>query len=91
MNYENFLSSACRSSEPRCLASQIYLIVLLFSNGWHHENLASRQLICAICEKYLEIASAHSWNIIFENFVRRTEEVAGQSVRQLKIYISRLG
>ena len=26
----------------------------------------------------------------FENFVRRTEEVAGQSVRQLKIFISRL-
>ena len=41
--------------------------------------------------KISEIASAHSWNIIFENFVRRIEEVAGQSVRQLKIFISRLG
>ena len=51
MNYENFLSSACRSSESRCLTSQIYLF-LLFSNGWYHENVANRQLICVICEKY---------------------------------------
>ena len=40
--------------------------------------------------KISEIASARSWNIIFENFVWRTEEVAEQSVRQLKIFISRL-
>ena len=32
----------------------------------------------------------HGWDIIFENFVRRTEEVAGQSVCQLKIFSSRL-
>ena len=38
----------------------------------------------------LKIASAHNWNIISENFVRRTEKVVGQSVRQLKIFISRL-
>ena len=41
--------------------------------------------------KISKIASAHNWNIIPENFVRLTEEVAGQSVRQLKIFISRLG
>ena len=28
------------------------LLVLLFSNGWYHENPASRHLICVICEKY---------------------------------------
>ena len=54
MNSENVLgsgSSARRSSESRCVTSQIYLF-LLFSIGWYHENLANRQLVCAICEKY---------------------------------------
>ena len=51
MNFENFLGSARRSSESRCLTSQIYLF-LLFSSGLYHENLANRQLICVICEKY---------------------------------------
>ena len=40
--------------------------------------------------KILKIACAHKWNIIHENFVPRAEEVARQSVRQLKIFISRL-
>ena len=40
--------------------------------------------------KISKIASAHNGNIISENFVRHTEEVAGQSVRQLKIFLSRL-
>ena len=39
--------------------------------------------------KILKIG-AHNWNIMSENSVRRTEEVAGQSVHQLKIFISRL-
>ena len=40
--------------------------------------------------KILEIASAHNWKDITRNFVPRTDEVTGQSVRQLKIFISRL-
>ena len=40
--------------------------------------------------KILEIASSHNWKKITGNFVRRTDEATGQSVRQLKIYISRL-
>ena len=51
MNYENFLGVARRSSDSRCVTSQIYLFLLVF-NGWYHENLANRQLICVICEKY---------------------------------------
>ena len=38
--------------------------------------------------KILKIG-AHDWNIMSENVVRRIEEVAGQSVRQLKILISK--
>ena len=33
---------------------------------------------------------AHNWNMMSARFVRRTEKVAGQNVRQLKILISRL-
>ena len=51
MNFENFPAFACRSSESRSVTSQIYLFLLVF-NGWYHENLANRQLICVICEKY---------------------------------------
>ena len=40
--------------------------------------------------KILEIASAHNWKKITRNFVPRTDEVTGQSVRQLKMFISRL-
>ena len=40
--------------------------------------------------KILEIARSHNWKKITGNFVRRTDEATGQSVRQLKIYISRL-
>ena len=54
MNYENFLGFARRSSESRCLKSQIYLFLLVF-NGWYHENLANRQLIRVICEKYRKL------------------------------------
>jgi hypothetical protein len=32
----------------------------------------------------------HNWNMMSGSFVRRTEKVAGQSVHQLKIFISRL-
>ena len=39
--------------------------------------------------KILEIASAHNWKKITRNFVPRTDEVTGQSVRQLKIFLSR--
>ena len=42
-------------------------------------------------QKTLKIAGCHNWNIISENFVRHTDEVAGQSVRQLKISILRFG
>ena len=52
MNYENVLSSACRSSESRCLTSLIYLFCSFPMDHENHENLASRQLICVICEKY---------------------------------------
>ena len=40
--------------------------------------------------KILEIASAHNWKKITRNFVPRTDEGTGQSVCQLKIFISRL-
>ena len=33
---------------------------------------------------------AHNWNMMSGRFVRSTEKVAGQNVRQLKILISRL-
>ena len=40
--------------------------------------------------KILKIG-AHNWNIMYGNFVWRTEKVVGQIVRHLKIFISRLG
>lgn len=55
-------------------------------------SIKPSELTVNLCNmaKILKIASAHNWNIISVNFVRRTKEVAGQSVSQLKIFISRL-
>lgn len=40
--------------------------------------------------KILKVVGAHNWKNMTENFNRRTKEVAEQSVRQLKIFTSRL-
>ena len=56
---------------------------------------SATEIVCALgCEDRLvgDRRRSHNWNIyvMSENFVWRTKEVAGQSVRQLKILISRL-
>ncbi len=74
----------CRAkSRPFNFPNKSYIIVLKTAS-----NIT--QLDPCNIRKILKIG-AHNWNIMSENFVRRAEEVAGQSVRQLKIFISRLG
>ena len=68
------------------------LLVLLFSNGWYHENLASRQLICVICEKYRKSPVLIAGTLYLKILSGAPKKlIAGQGVRQLKIFISRLG
>ena len=65
------------------------LITFLLFHSACHESLASQQLIRANSKNIENRQRNLTGKKIAGNFVRRTDEVAGQSVCQLRIFNSR--